>query len=207
MIAQQAGDESYRLDLDFSWQARPRGILRSRMKQSQLTRLSLGSCCSHQHLLVPGAELRLARGHDRPHGSTGISDSAVCHHPRPAWLTAASDSIGNQTSSRVSQVPCPQGNLPAEIGNTPVPAYRTLFRRAQNARTKRATDSTPSVFQYYGYFVVDLYNHHRYHESLNNMTPEDVFFGRHQGILSRRERIKQRTLAKRRIANLRIGVV
>ena len=177
MIAQQAGDESYCLDPDFSWQPRPRGILQSRMKQSQLTRLSLGSCCSHQHLLVPGAELRLARGHDRPHGSTGISDSAVRHHPRPAWLTAASDSIENQTSSQVSQVPGPQGNLPAEIGNTSVPAYRTLFRRAQNPRTRRATDSTPSVVQYYGYFVVDLYNRERSHQALGYRTPEAVYFG------------------------------
>ena len=60
--------------------------------------------------------------------------------------------------------------------------------------------------------VMDLqflehYNHHLYHESLNNVTPADVFFGRHQNILSRRERTKQRTLAQRRIANLRTGVV
>ena len=54
---------------------------------------------------------------------------------------------------------------------------------------------------------VEHYNHRRYHESLNNVTPADVFFGRQQEILSRRERIKQRTLAHRRIANLRTGVL
>lgn len=46
---------------------------------------------------------------------------------------------------------------------------------------------------------VDYYNNHRYHESLNNMTPADVYFGREKQILERREIIKQRTLMKRRI--------
>jgi len=46
---------------------------------------------------------------------------------------------------------------------------------------------------------VDYYNNHRYHESLNNMTPADVYFGREKQILERRENIKQRTLIKRRI--------
>ena len=52
-----------------------------------------------------------------------------------------------------------------------------------------------------------LYNHHRYHESLNNVTPADLFFGHQQEMLSRRESIKRRTLAQRRIANLKAGVV
>ena len=52
---------------------------------------------------------------------------------------------------------------------------------------------------------VEHYNHHWYHKSLDNAA--DMFFGRHQDILSPRERIKQRTLAQRRIANLRTGVV
>ncbi len=45
---------------------------------------------------------------------------------------------------------------------------------------------------------VDYYNHGRYHESLNNLTPADVFYGRGQSILNEREKIKRRTLALRR---------
>ena len=46
---------------------------------------------------------------------------------------------------------------------------------------------------------VDHYNHHRYHESLKNVTPADVYFGRAQSILNRRERIKQKTIEHRRL--------
>jgi len=34
---------------------------------------------------------------------------------------------------------------------------------------------------------VEQYNHRRYHESLNNLTPADVYFGRAQTILLERE--------------------
>jgi transposase InsO family protein len=46
---------------------------------------------------------------------------------------------------------------------------------------------------------VDHYNHQRYHESLKNLTPADVYFGRWQSILVKREKIKQKTIAKRRL--------
>ena len=46
---------------------------------------------------------------------------------------------------------------------------------------------------------VDHYNHQRCHESLNNVTPSDVYFGRDKEILQQRERIKQNTLKERRL--------
>jgi hypothetical protein len=46
--------------------------------------------------------------------------------------------------------------------------------------------------------VVDYYNTRRYHESLNNLTPADVYFGRSQSILTRRQTIKLKTIELRR---------
>ena len=46
---------------------------------------------------------------------------------------------------------------------------------------------------------VDHYNHRRYHESLSNLTPADVYFGRGQTILLDRERIKRQTIQQRRL--------
>ena len=43
------------------------------------------------------------------------------------------------------------------------------------------------------------YNHRRHHESLNNLTPADVYFGRCQTILLEREKIKRRTIEHRRL--------
>lgn len=45
---------------------------------------------------------------------------------------------------------------------------------------------------------VHYYNHQRYHESLHNVTPADVYFGKREQILRRREKIKQQTLQQRR---------
>jgi hypothetical protein len=46
---------------------------------------------------------------------------------------------------------------------------------------------------------VDHYNHCRYHESLSNLTPADVNFGRGETILLKRERIKRNTIQNRRL--------
>ena len=46
---------------------------------------------------------------------------------------------------------------------------------------------------------VDYYNNHRYHESIDNLTPADVYFGRRKAILAERERIKRQTIAERRL--------
>ncbi len=50
---------------------------------------------------------------------------------------------------------------------------------------------------------VEHYNHHRYHESLNNLTPADVYFGRGPAILQRRENIKCQTILLRRLQHIK----
>jgi len=45
---------------------------------------------------------------------------------------------------------------------------------------------------------VHYYNNERYHESLENMTPADVYFGRTNQIKSYRHHIKMKTLKERR---------
>ena len=50
---------------------------------------------------------------------------------------------------------------------------------------------------------VTHYNHQRYHESLGNLTPADVYFGRGQTILIERERIKRQTIESRRLLHRR----
>ena len=61
----------------------------------------------------------------------------------------------------------------------------------------RMTDRERAVARF-----VEHYNHRRVHESLGNVTPEDMYAGRQQAILCRRERIKQDTLDRRRRENL-----
>ena len=46
---------------------------------------------------------------------------------------------------------------------------------------------------------VDYYNHQRYHESINNLAPADVYFGRGQTILKQGQRTKFKTMETRRL--------
>ena len=54
---------------------------------------------------------------------------------------------------------------------------------------------------------VNYYNHQRYHESLDNLTPADVYFGRAKEVLSKRDQIKKETLQQRRLQNLQMPAV
>jgi hypothetical protein len=45
---------------------------------------------------------------------------------------------------------------------------------------------------------VSYYNNERYHESLDNVTPADVYFGRQHDVLRQRDRVKTRTMQLRR---------
>jgi transposase InsO family protein len=52
---------------------------------------------------------------------------------------------------------------------------------------------------------VQHYNHERYHESLDNVTPADVYHGRQEEILDHRAIIKSRTMNQRKGQNLRLA--
>ncbi len=45
---------------------------------------------------------------------------------------------------------------------------------------------------------VDYYNNKRYHESLKNVTPSDVYFGREKEIINQRKNVKIETIKERR---------
>ena len=64
--------------------------------------------------------------------------------------------------------------------------------RATNYYLPRELEEQISVF-------VENYNNKRLHESLNNLTPADVYYGRGQAILEERERIKKLTIQNRRL--------
>ena len=57
---------------------------------------------------------------------------------------------------------------------------------------------SPDELRYRLKEFVDYYNNHRYHESLQNVTPADVYFGKDKQILINRELIKQKTMKSRR---------
>ena len=46
---------------------------------------------------------------------------------------------------------------------------------------------------------VDHYNNHRYHESLNNVTPADAYYGRATAIIERRKKIKKLSIQNRHL--------
>jgi hypothetical protein len=49
---------------------------------------------------------------------------------------------------------------------------------------------------------IEYYNHRRYHEGIGNVAPADVYYGRREEILKRREEQKQQTILRRLEYNL-----
>ena len=54
---------------------------------------------------------------------------------------------------------------------------------------------------------VRYYNHDRYHESLQNVTPADVFYGKEKEVLKKRKLLKEQMMALRRQSYLQIAGV
>ena len=50
---------------------------------------------------------------------------------------------------------------------------------------------------------VNYYNHKRYHESIQNLTPADVYAGKDKEIITKRDSTKKKTMQIRRCQNLK----
>ena len=61
-------------------------------------------------------------------------------------------------------------------------------------------DSADALKAELGQFI-SYYNSKRYHESLGNVTPDDVFFGKRESIIEERRKTKLKTMAERKNRN------
>ena len=72
------------------------------------------------------------------------------------------------------------------------------YHRSMKSLVKLDLYYSPSELEQAIASFVCYYNTQRYHESLDNVTPHDMYFGRYTAVTTQRERIKQQTLQLRR---------
>lgn len=130
---------------------------------------------------------------------TGVHQVAVRHRPRllsdngPCYLSGELDEYlreqGMTHTRSAPYHPMTQGKI-------------ERYHRSMKNEVKLQHYYMPGELeQEIGRFV-EYYNNERYHESLNNVTPADVYFGRNERIETKREQLKKRTLQLRRMQNL-----
>jgi len=130
---------------------------------------------------------------------TGVNQIAVRHRPR-----LLSDNGPCYLSSELQEYLEKRG-----MAHTRGAPYHPMTQ-GKIERYHLSMKSVVKLLQYYfpeqleeeiRHFI-EFYNNRRYHESLNNVTPADVYFGRNRKIIARREQLKKQTLEFRRKQNL-----
>ncbi len=137
---------------------------------------------------------------DLARAATGVDSVRVEHRPR-----LLSDNgpcyIGGELKTYLKQ---------AQMQHTRGRPYHPMTQ-GKIERWHRSMKNVVKLENYYSPWELEraiarfvaYYNERRYHESLGNVTPADMYDGRQQQIIERRERTKRRTLARRRRENLR----
>ena len=128
--------------------------------------------------------------------ASGCGGARVVHKPRllsdngPSYVSGeVADWLAEEGMSHVRGAPChPQTQGKIERW------HQTLKNRILLENYFLPGDLEAHLERF-----VDHYNHRRYHESLKNLTPADVYFGRGPTILLKRERIKRETITQRRL--------
>jgi putative transposase len=137
---------------------------------------------------------------DRALAAAGCSQVHVRHQPRllsdngPSYIASdLAEWLGERNIEHIRGAPChPQTQGKIERW------HQTLKNRIllENYYLPGQLEAQINAF-------VEHYNHRRYHESLNNVTPADAYFGRARTILLERQRIKHQTIRQRRLLNLK----
>jgi putative transposase len=136
---------------------------------------------------------------ERTIAKTGVDDVKVRHKPRllsyngPCYLSKdlkqyLEGKEIDHTRSRPYH-PMTQGKI-------------ERYHRTMKNVVKLKTYFLPWELEHEIKAFVDYYNQQRVHESLDNMTPADVFFDRHREIQTAREMVKAMTMSRRRFKNM-----
>jgi transposase InsO family protein len=113
-----------------------------------------------------------------------LSDNGPCYKARE-FKEYLWDELGIETINGKPGHPQTQGKI--ERTHRSLKSEILLHYYYSPSELERAIEKT-----------VNYYNYERYHESLNNCTPADVYFGRHEEILKKRQQIKEKTLLNRK---------
>jgi len=76
------------------------------------------------------------------------------------------------------------------------------YHRTLKGEINRVPYEMPSELKEAIRAFINYYNYQRYHEGLGNVTPYDVYTGRHLAIFQKRQEVKSRTLAERKSYNM-----
>jgi putative transposase len=134
--------------------------------------------------------------------ASGCDSATVIHKPRllsdngPSYIAGElADYIEANKMSHVRGAPChPQTQGKIERW------HQTLKNRILLENYFLPGDLEAQIEAF-----VEHYNHRRYHESLNNVTPADAYFGRAETIIKQRERIKRQTIEYRRLQHRKLA--
>jgi len=128
--------------------------------------------------------------------ASGCDQAVVCHKPR-----LLSDNGSCYISGDLAE--WLEGQKMKHIRGAPfhLQTQRKIERWPQTMKNRFLLENyyLPSDLERQIGAFVAFYNNQRYHESLNNVTPADVYFGRDKAILREREKIKKQTIRQRRL--------
>jgi len=148
--------------------------------------------------------------------ASGCLSAHVLHKPRLLSDNGASyvsgelaHWLGRQDMSHVRGAPYHPQTQGSKLGPWPrwgreSPANERWHQTLKN-RILLEHYYLPGDFEAQVAAFITHYNHRRYHERLDNLTPADVYFGRGQTILKHREDIKRQTIQQRRLQHRKIA--